>query len=259
MKKKLLCLLAGLFLLFASPAYAQEQTGQLLSMLPGTNPPGACVQEMPLGSMAADAVLACCGGDVVILNGGDITGNLQAGEIRKTDLQVAFSRERELVKLTVSREDILSLLEQGFSLVSVGADDRVDVSASIYEGFPQVAGMNVVFDASCQPGERVQSLEILSASEKDTFTLICTRYMAEGGYGYPRLEDYESCGETLLSALEEYCLGRIVQPLEEGRIRMIGTADDTLLKDFPKGIFILVAVALAVLALLKPKRPYLND
>ena len=235
---------------------ATEPVGELTGTLQGTNAPGPGVQEMPLGILAAEAVGKACGADVVILNGGDLAGNIQAGTVGHPEIEAAFCEDRELVRTVADEALIRRLLEQGFSHITVGADDRLDPIASDYGGYPQVTGFAVTFDASCPVGSRVQELELPEGKER--FVLVCSKYMAEGGYGYPALTDYELCEDTLFSALYRFFDGKIVSVPSETHITMIGTADQTLISGIPTGLFWGVIAFLAIAALLGKRRRFLE-
>ena len=218
--------------------------GELARVLQGTNPPGSSVEETPLGDVVADAVRQITGADVAIVNGGYIIANLQPGEVYEDDIAAVFSAPEELVIVSMTRDELLHWLENGVSHVLVGEDERVDPLASVFDGFPQISGFTFRYDPSAPVGARVTML--LLEGESDTVAVACTAVMAAGAFGYEPHEA-QATEYDLVSAMTAYFSGRTVEPPEPGRSKCIGTADNTLIRQYPALLFVLVAVGLFIL------------
>ncbi len=243
--KRFLCFLILAALLSVSAlAAADAPVGELARLLQGANPPGSAVEETPLGDVAADAVRLITGADAAIVNGGYIVANLQPGEVYEEDIAAVFSEAEALVVVTLTRAELLDWLENGVSHVTVGGDEKVDTTASAFDGFPQISGFTFQYDPSAPAGARVT--ELVSETGADAITVACPAAMAAGAFGYEPHEA-KATGYDLVSAMTAYFSGRTVEPPETERSECIGTADNTLIRQYPALLFILVAVGLFIL------------
>lgn len=193
--------------------------GVTTEFLNGARNPGVRSEETNLGNLTADANLAIAqqyDSEVVISlkNGGGIrnsigqiitppgsTESIKAppagndlvgkpeGAISQLDIQNALSFNNGLSLVTVTAEQLLSLMEHG-----VGAGQN--------QGrFPQVSGLAFSFDLTQPAGDRIQSLVIQNAdgSVRDvvvdqgelvgdpsrSFRMVTLNFLAAGGDGYP--------------------------------------------------------------------------
>lgn len=131
-------------------------------------------RELPLGSLAADALRAAHGDDIAIINGGAIREGLPAGNITRKDILWAFPFNNRVVSLSVTGRELLAILERGFA--------RLPAENG---GFPQISGFSVVVDASAPKGKRVRSV-LVNGKPLDNdmrYTLATNDYMAQGGGG----------------------------------------------------------------------------
>lgn len=148
------------------------------------DPDGVRTQETNLGNLTADANLAEAqksDSEIVISlkNGGGIRANIgetivpaggtepvrsangelidsqdniikPAGGISQTDIQTTLAFNNDLVVLTLTRAEIIDLLEHGVSALP-GVSGR----------FPQISGLEFSFDADAPSGDRIQSAQIV--------------------------------------------------------------------------------------------------
>ncbi|MBD2230376.1 choice-of-anchor I family protein [Phormidium tenue] len=181
-------------------------------------------QETNLGNLTADANLAIAKeidptAVISLKNGGGIRNNIgqtlvpaggtgeaellpneaipgvkPAGGISQNDIANALSFNNALSLITVTAEELLALVEHGVSASSL--DDSVSPGQ-----FPQIGGFSFSFDATAEPGNRVQSLAIEAEDGTDidvvvqngaivgdpsrTFRMVTLSFLADGGDGYP--------------------------------------------------------------------------
>ncbi|MCV2868286.1 5'-nucleotidase C-terminal domain-containing protein [Defluviimonas sp. WL0002] len=138
-------------------------------------------EESAMGNLIADAMRAATGADLAIMNGGGIRADrtYDAGTmLTRRDIltELPFGNITQVTELPGSQ--VLAALENGFSQVEKGAGR-----------FPQVSGMEVVYDPSAEPGSRVSSVTVDGAPlEMDKlYTLATNDYVLAGGDGYSAL------------------------------------------------------------------------
>lgn len=248
-------LLAGSLLLSGAAALAQPLT-QVQSPISASGRLTALCGESPLGDLAADAVRAAAGADLAIVPGGLLASGLGRGALYEDELSAAFYQDPELGLARLTPAELGALLETGASSVVTGADERIDLSRSAFEGFPQVSGIRWTLDASAPPGERVLSVELngepLELSDSDTvLTLAAPLSLLDGSLGYAALE-YQPLGTTLTKACSGY-LSRLesAEP-QDGRLTIIGTASQPLVGRLP--VAAVVGACLLIAAVSVPLR-----
>lgn len=182
------------------------------------------IEETNLGNLTADANLAAAReiDPTVVLslkNGGGIrasigeltapegalelvpappSGNPLAGRpdggISQNAIQNALSFNNGLTLVTVTRADLVALLEHGVAASS--SDD-----SNTQGRFPQVAGIEFSFDLTREPGDRIISAAIvddagnavaalvqdgeISGDPATPFRMVTLGFLADGGDGYP--------------------------------------------------------------------------
>lgn len=115
----------------------------------------------------------------------------QAGGISQFDIEQSLQLNRGLVLLSLTREQIVQVLEYGLS----GGDD-----SGVNALFPQVTGLSFSYDVNLPVGQRVRSLAVLDDDGKvidvivrngqflgkpqQTYRIVTTDYLANGGDGY---------------------------------------------------------------------------
>ena len=123
----------------------------------------------------------------------DSQGNLvkPEGGISQTDIQTALAFNNGLIMLTLTRAELVALLEHG-----VGALPRVSGR------FPQVSGLRFSYDPDQPAGDRILSAAIvdeasgeviselvrngdLAGDADQTFRVVTLNFLAGGGDGYP--------------------------------------------------------------------------
>lgn len=238
---------------FAFAAWEDGDTagpvGAPLSTLDGAT---AGSSECDLGSYAADAVRRCLNADVAIVNSGDLAGDFPANVVTYGDIRTVFANDRALAVARISAAQLCRLIEDALSHITVDRQsDTIDRQASDFGGFPQISGMELVYDGSANPGERIYTLELsdgrtVSPDDNDTvITLAATEYMLSGGWGYSTETEYEPAGMTLSEAVAEYIAGGEVS-FDSGRIKAIGVNDTWLVDALPKGVLPTIVIALIV-------------
>lgn len=107
----------------------------LYSKDPGTRKRFVGRHETNMGDFAADAYKAALGADVVLLNSGELTGELPYGTITYQSLLEAFPHEYSCCLIEATGKQILDALEMG-----------VHLFPDEFDGFMQVAGLSYTID-----------------------------------------------------------------------------------------------------------------
>ncbi len=137
--------------------------------------------ETAFGDLVADAMRWATGADVAITNGGGIRGDrtYEPGSVlTRKDILTELPFGNKTVVTEIPGSQLLAALENGFSQVEKGAGR-----------FPQVSGLEVVWDPSAEPGSRVVSVTVNGAPlDPDRLYKVATNdYMLRGGDGYGAL------------------------------------------------------------------------
>jgi 5'-nucleotidase / UDP-sugar diphosphatase len=133
-------------------------------------------------NLLTDALKAYTNADIALINGGTIRGDTHYpvnSVLRRRDIARELPYRSEVVLLDISGEQLLLALENGLSLVE---HER--------GRFPQVSGMQVVYDPQAPAGHRIVSVQInqqmLNLSQR--YRLASSAYLALGGDGYDMLK-----------------------------------------------------------------------
>lgn len=113
----------------------------LYSRDPGTRQRFTGSHETNMGDFAADAYKAALGADVVLLNSGELTGELGYGTITYKSLLEAFPHEYGCCLIEATGKQILDALEMG-----------VHRFPDEFDGFMQVAGLTYTIDTGIPSG-----------------------------------------------------------------------------------------------------------
>ena len=151
------------------------------------------LRETALGNLAADSVAALSGAPIAVVNGGGIRASLFEGEVRNTDLAAVCPFDNQIVKVEMSGNVLLKMLENSLT--------EYKSSADVPGGrFLQVSGLHYTFDSSRAPHERLVSVTLADGTPIDKtayYTVAVNNYMAgingylEGnGDGYTMLNLY---------------------------------------------------------------------
>ncbi|PYO88507.1 MAG: hypothetical protein DMD66_07365 [Gemmatimonadetes bacterium] len=133
--------------------------------------------EYGLGRLIADAQRAAGRADVAIMNNGGIRTDLPEGVITWGQAYQVQPFQNRILRLTVKGDVLLAALEQCVA----GRDHLPDC---------HVAGVEVWFDASKAPGQRVTRTRLATGKDIDkgaTYTLVVSDFMATGGSGFKML------------------------------------------------------------------------
>lgn len=270
-KRRLLAVLLTLLvlagLMVSAGAYEPGETvGRvpiLLRTSQGDSPKNATNQDSALGNAAAEAARTWAGTDLAILNGGDLGADLQPREVTWEEVQRAFSTDRALAMVTVTVEELWQLLESGVSHAVLNDQLKIDREASSFGGFPQIAGFTFTYDMSAPVGQRIYSVILDSGEALDReadggreLTLCATEYMLTGGYDYPAVGGQirlleATMAEAMADALAQ---GKLEAVDYGGRVRVIGSGDDTLISTDPMMVILFLAVMVLATAGLRLRR-----
>lgn len=170
--------------------------------------------ESPLGNLIADAQRAQMGTDFAFINPGGIRADLPKGPITWGTLYTAQPFNNDLIKLRLTGQQILDLLNQQFPPVqSIG---RV----------LQLSGLGYTWDNTRPPGDKIVEVHKADGTPLDTkatYTVTINSFLAEGGDNFTAFTqgtDPVAGPTTDLDALVTY-VQKLPQPItaaQEGRI-----------------------------------------
>ena len=247
MKKTIFFSLFFSFLLFTAPAVsAQEPTCMLSDMLYGEN---SGWSETSLGSAAADALVWETDAQAAILPGGIFRGNLRGGALTQDEIAQAVDSDVPLAVAQVTPAQLFSLLESGFSHLTLNERERLDKDLSDSDAFPQFSGIFVRADASAPPGTRIMSLTLdgseLTPEDLGTITLCAPVALLEAcGKSLQQLP----ASRTVSAILYDYISSGALSQPPESRLELIGTLDDSFMDHFPPAALALVLAVIILFA-----------
>lgn len=249
--------------LFSLPAAAAETSGPvgqstaIISSLtlPDYTKPTVCESE--LGRLVADALRTGTGSEAAMVAGGELRGGLPKGALTEEDLRAVLPEASEVLLLEVSGEDLWETLEYGLSFSVLDDAESLDREASEFFGFPQLSGLEVEYDVSQLPGQRIRwirrsSGEDISPDSKEILTLAVSEYFLQTP-GYDRLQTLprEESARSTADYLVEYVQREIhIAPATVNRIRAVGTAENGLIQElgilpfFPLLIILILLVTI---------------
>jgi 5'-nucleotidase len=181
-------------------------------------------RETNVANFIADAFRRAARADVALINGGSIRADaiISPGAVMLRDVLSILPFNNELVKIGVTGQTLRQAIEHGVSRTAPGAEPG---------RFPQVSGLTYVFDATRPAGDRVTEIMVggRPLDPKRTYTMVTTRYVAEGGDQYAMLKGHENLlrerlldSEVLRRAIVE---AKVISPRTEGRIRRADASD----------------------------------
>lgn len=213
LRRGLALLAAGLLSAgLAQPVLAYQPdsiVGQPNMLLTAVSGDGALVGETTLGDATADAIRQAAGSDLAILGGGELLANLEPKETTFSAIQKLYlNSDQKLAVAEVTAAQLKALLEQGFSHIALDETESIDPAASSYEGFPQISGIKVTYDASAHPGERVMRILVdgtrLDLEDQETrYTLAAPETLLNGAWSYPVTESTQ-LNTTLAEAMADF-------------------------------------------------------
>ena len=135
-------------------------------------------RETAIGNLITDAMRAAVDADIALTNGGGIRAGREYDanyDITRRDILTELPFGNVTVKLELSGADVIAALENGLSRFP-------DASGA----YPQISGMEVVFNPDAEPGSRVVSVKIGGADidPNATYTMATNDFLARGGDSY---------------------------------------------------------------------------
>ena len=184
--------------------------------------------EQALGNLVADAMRLVSGSDVALTNGGGLRATIKVGDLTLGDIREVLPFGNWLTVIEISAADLYTALQSGLS--------RLPATNG---GFPQISGMDVVYDLSASSG-RVISItidgEVLDRNDKaTTFTLATNNFLALGRDGYDVFGDLEIVAE--FGSLDDILIQHIAGNLG-GTITAENTKIDGRLAERPGATFV---------------------
>ncbi len=155
--------------------------------------PGVRTQEMPLGTLVAEAYRQSAGAEIAIANGGDIREDLKAGDITKGEVISILPFGNNLQVKLVTPAILKAALENGVSGIVLNAQGKIDQEKSAQGRFPQIAGFQFTYDPQRPVGERVLAMVLDNGKSlalddsKTQITLAGSNYVMSGGDYYTML------------------------------------------------------------------------
>jgi len=177
-------------------------------------------EETNIADFVADSFRKAAGADVALINGGSLRADtvISKGEITLREVLSILPFNNDLAKIEVTGAMLLQALEHGVSRSGPGAEPG---------RFPQVSGLRYSFDATLLPGARVKEVSVNGRplDPRKTYTLVTTKYVADGGDQYAMLKDARRLplaklidSEVLRQAIAS---AKTIAPKTDGRVRRL--------------------------------------
>jgi 2',3'-cyclic-nucleotide 2'-phosphodiesterase (5'-nucleotidase family) len=219
-----------------------QRVGVVAGVFPrGGTPPVERSGQTPLGTLAADALRARYGTDLVILNGGSIRDTLPAAGYLPQDPTLRRPSGDGSGPYDVTLGDVTAVLPFGNNAATstmTGAQlwRALENGVSGYptDGrFPQISGFRFTFDPDRPVGSRILSVTLADgtpiARDGRAFTVTTVDYILYGGDGYDGVFDVrgsqmrEPYVDTVVAALLADLTAGIVTavPADDGRITRV--------------------------------------
>ncbi len=179
-------------------------------------------EESSMGDLIADAMKDATGADIAITNGGGIRADktYDAGmQLTRRDILSELPFGNKTVVTEIPGSQVLAALENGFSQVEDGAGR-----------FPQVSGLQVVYDPKAPAGSRVASVMVNGKplDPNAIYKVATNDYMLAGGDGYTALGGgkvivNEQAANLMANDVMTYVtkIGHVTNKVE-GRIKTVG-------------------------------------
>ncbi|MDR2570381.1 MAG: bifunctional metallophosphatase/5'-nucleotidase [Oscillospiraceae bacterium] len=170
-----------------------EPVGESTVSMSSERSPGVRTQEMPLGSLVADAYRFAANAEIAIANGGDIRADIISGTITKGDIISVLPFGNTLMVKNITPALLREVLENGVSGIVTDTDGNIDHENSPQGRFLHVSGFSFVYAPTAPEGERIVSITIdggkqLALDDNTTIlTLAGSSYVMTGGDYYTML------------------------------------------------------------------------
>jgi len=167
--------------------------GESLVAISSARAPGVRTQEMPLGSLVADAYREAAEADIAVANGGDIRADLPQGVVTKGDIISILPFGNTLMVKTVTPALLRQVLENGVSGIIVDEQGEIDHGRSAQGRFLQISGFSFAYDPAAPAGERIVSITLEDGTklslddDKTRLSLAGASYVMTGGNLYTML------------------------------------------------------------------------
>jgi 5'-nucleotidase len=170
--------------------------------------------ESALGNLIADAQRAAMKTDFAFMNPGGIRANIEQGEVTWGELYNVQPFSNQLVKMTLTGEQIRKLLNQQWQ--------------SNQTRMLQISGLTYTWDASKPIGDKVVDIYLPNGAKLDPnaeYTVTVNSFLADGGDNFTVLKEGKNreVGPVDLDALIHY-IQQLPQPFDaqiEGRIQQL--------------------------------------
>jgi 5'-nucleotidase len=170
--------------------------------------------ESALGNLIADAQRSAMKTDFAFMNPGGIRANIEQGEVTWGELYNVQPFSNQLVKMTLTGEQIRKLLNQQWQ--------------SNQTRMLQISGLTYTWDASKPIGDKVVDIYLPNGAKLDPnaeYTVTVNSFLADGGDNFTVLKEGKNreVGPVDLDALIHY-IQQLPQPFDaqiEGRIQQL--------------------------------------
>ncbi|MCL2009706.1 MAG: bifunctional metallophosphatase/5'-nucleotidase [Synergistaceae bacterium] len=192
----------------AQDVILKEPVGEAADAMSSARAPGVRTQEMPLGSLVADAYRESAKAGLAVTNGGDIRADVTPGVITKGDILNVLPYGNKLMVKTVTPVLLAKTLENGVSGIILDEQGNIDHEKSEQGRFLHVSGFRFGYDPSAPVGKRIVSITLddgaaLSLSDNTTrFSLAGSDYLMTGGDYYTMLGELPIDRDDLAAADE---------------------------------------------------------
>ena len=182
-------------------------------------------EECSLGNLITDALRATTGAQIAFHNGGGIRASIDTGEITVGEVFDVLPFSNTFVIFELSGADIVAALEN-----SVSRTDSTEGTGR----FLQVSGLRYAWDGSLPAGQRIVSVDVMTASGSYTildpdedYTVAANDFLFAGGDDYTMFAENSANSYDFGRALDEIVRNYITQhsplalPPTEGRITRV--------------------------------------
>ncbi len=189
-------------------AFSEVVIGSAGMLFDGSRDPGVRTQEMPIGNLVTDTMLATTaesdGAVAALTNGGGLRATIEAGTVTFGDALSVLPFGNTISVVEVTGSELIAALDNGLTW----AYDPVAGATQSSGSFPQIAGMQVTYCAatveairagttppSCGgallSGGVVTSLNVAGApvSKSASYRVATNNFLASGGDFYASLEE----------------------------------------------------------------------
>lgn len=255
----LISILFALSLCVMAPAMAQgDGVGVFMALrLPQQEGQLRGSDDSAVGNFAADALRVQTGADFALLCTGEVTGHLEQGSLQYGDVAAVFSGDIAAHTVQLTPAQLKQLLEALVAQVTIDMEhERIDRTASAYDGFPHISGFTLTYDASAPVGQRIYTLELedgtlLDLTDSSTlYTVAVSQALVCGSYG-AAVQGSQPADMTLTDALYGYIgtYGDELKGLEWDRVTAIGAHDNEIADIFPSGALLAMCIIIPLLCM----------